>query len=169
MLGLLYSPQRGIFPLLLGVSLASLATLVSAAPQPKLLYVQVKQSSLRAQPKFWAPVLADLPYGTPLTPVSTSPDDKSWLKVKVGETEGYAHVSAVTSRKVAMTGAVKSVNPKVDSLASSLAGKGFNKNVEGAYASAKGVDFTSVDFVESQKIDSAEFYSFIQEGKLSEK
>lgn len=140
-----------------------------AAPQQKMLYVQVKESTLRSQPKFWSSTVAPLLYGSELTPIAAAPEDKSWLKVKLGAVEGFVHATAVTNRKLSLGGATKSINPKVDSLSMSLAGKGFNKKVEGAYASSKGIDFSGVDALEAHTVDGIALYAFIHEGKLSEK
>lgn len=140
---------------------------VFAETNAKSLFVQVKQSSLRAEPKFWGSTLAELTYGTELIPVGAASEDKNWIKVKLGEVEGYAHLTAVTSRKIALGPSTKKVNTNLDSISTSLAGKGFNKQVESSYASSKGLDFSVIDKIEAQKIQSSELYSFLKEGKLN--
>lgn len=151
--------------ILILLSLSNVKALADS--KSKNLYVQVKQSSLRSEPKFWGTVLSELSYGTELTPLGASSEDKNWIKVKLGEVEGYAHVTAVTSRKIALGPSTKKVNNNIDSVSSSLAGKGFNKQVESSYASSKGLDFSVIDKIEAQKIQSAELYSFLKEGKLN--
>jgi hypothetical protein len=133
------------------------------------LYIQVKQSSLRDQPRYWGKVIANLEYGAPLTAISTADNDKSWLRVKSGEQEGYVHVGSVTKRKITLSAGNKNYDRKVDTLSVSLAGKGFNSKVEKMYASSKGLDYSVVDAVESYRVNNDEFYAFLNEGKLNEK
>ncbi len=138
-----------------------------AAPKEALLYVQVKESKLRSQPQFWASSAANLTYGDVLTALGAAPSDKSWIKVKKGDTEGYVHVAAVTKRKVILSSSTKGVQSNVDPSSVVMAGKGFNRQVENSYASKKGLDFKSVDKAEQNKVDPSDEAAFIKEGKLS--
>lgn len=140
---------------------------VHAAPQSKVLYLQIKEAKLRSEPKFWALGVADLSYGAELTPLSAISDNSGWLKVKFGSTEGYIHSTAVTSRKVILK-SLENVDNKVDTSTAVLAGKGFNSQIESSYASAHGVSYASVDEVAALKIDSARFLTFLHDGKLNE-
>lgn len=155
------------FLLIISTFLFPINKLIAEAQQKKL-YVQIKQTALRSEPKFWGSVLSELTYGAELIPVSTASTDKSWLKVKFGSVEGYAHVSSVTSRKITFSGTTKNVGTTADPVAMSLAGKGFNRKVESSYASSKGISFAEVDEIENQKVDAQELYNFIREGKLNE-
>ena len=141
-------------------------TCEAAPPTPKLLYVQVRRSTLRAEPKFWAPVVSELPYGSPLTPLQAASEDTSWIKAKFGEVEGFVHRNVVTSRKVVFSSSNKQQGAAADPSSVVLAGKGFNSQVEGSYASAKGIDFSAVDEVEGYKVDDALFLAFLRDGKL---
>ena len=138
-----------------------------AAPKESLLYVQVKESKLRSEPQFWSSSVKNLTYGTALTVLGAAPTDKSWIKVKLGDAEGYVHIAAVTKRKVILSSSTKGVQTNVDPSSVVMAGKGFNKQVEGSYAAKKGLDFKSVDKAEQNKVDPAEEASFIKDGKLS--
>ncbi len=144
----------------------SIPAVADAAPKEKTLYVQVRESKLRAQPQFWAPTVQELPYGTALTALSAAPSNKSWLQAKVGETQGFVHVSAVTSRKIVINPSAKRNSVQSASNDIVLAGKGFNKQVENNYGSSKGLDFAAVDELEKAKIDPAEEVVFIREGDL---
>lgn len=152
--------------LIITLALVGSGIATSFAASAKSLFVQVKQSALRAEPKFWAAGVANLPYGAELTPLGTGSDDKSWIKVKFGSSEGYVHSTAVTTRKVILTSSAGS--QKVDSTTAVLAGKGFNRQVENSFASSKGISFASVDEVESQRIDGGELLTFLHDGKLNE-
>lgn len=155
------------------IVIATLALLgpanLNAATKEGLLYVQVKESRLRSQPQFWATSVADLSYGTALVALSAAPSDKSWIKAKLGETEGFVHVSAITSRKVVLSTSADASKKQVDPSSVVMAGKGFNSQVENSYKSSKGLDFASVNEVEQYKVQSTEEETFLRDGKLLEK
>ena len=153
-----------LFAAFVGASELCGAGAVTAAPKEGLLYLQVQQSRLRSQPQFWSPPLADLNYGD--SALGAAPKDKSWLKVKFGDKEGYVHVSSVTSRKVIVKGSAK-VSANVDPSSVVLAGKGFNKQVEGNYGASKGLNYKAVDLVEANKVESAEETAFLVSGGLA--
>lgn len=150
--------------LLLGGGISIDPSSVKAATAEKSLFVQVKNTKLRSDPKFWASSVADLSYGAEVIPVASS-DNQSWIKVKYGGQEGYIYVSAVTKRKVIFN---SSGDKKVDPSNMVLAGKGFNRQVESSYASSKGISYAAVDEVEAKKVGGPELYNFIHEGKLNE-
>lgn len=135
---------------------------------PSKVYVQVRESQLRAEPKFWASTVAQLPYGTALISEGKSAGNKSWLQVKLGEQSGYVHSSAVTSRRVIVSGSGGMVDPKADMSSVVVAGKGFNKQVESSYMNSKGMNFAVVDEVERYTVSGSELGSFIQDGKLND-
>lgn len=146
--------------------LAPLVALADARKQA-LLFVQVRESRLRSQPEFWANAIAPLSYGDSLTPLGAAPSSKSWLKVKLGDTEGYVHVSAVTSRRVVLKVSANRSAKAVNSSDVVLAGKGFNNQVEQSYAASRGVSFVPVDDVEKISAPSGEeARAFLQNGKL---
>lgn len=150
------------------VSLAALAPLTAlAAASEALLYVQVRNTKLRAEPKFWSAQKADLDYGSAVTPLGAAPNDKSWLKVKKGDTEGFVHVSAITKRRIVLSGQAVPNGKGVDQSSIVLAGKGFNSQVEDKYRAANGLDYAAVDEVTKLGVDGAEEAAFIAEGKLN--
>lgn len=152
--------------LLISSILPPLADLHAAPPRP--LYVQVRESTLRSEPQFWSPTVQILKYGDVLEPLGAVPGSKAWLKAKVGEREGYVHVSAVTSRKVVFNASTKSDMVRGASGDVVLAGKGFNKQVENHYGASKGLDFEVVNEVEKVKVDPLEQAAFIRDGGLIE-
>lgn len=141
--------------------------ILSAGTQESFLYIQVRESTLRAEPKYWGQTLAKLPYGAKLISLGAVPADRSWLKVKLESTEGYVHLSAVTKRRIVLSSSAAPGASQVDASSVVLAGKGFNRQVEGAYASSKGLDFSSVDEVEKYRVETAAGAAFIKDGKLS--
>ncbi len=131
--------------------------------QSEDFYVQVKHTTVRSAPQYWAAKVAQVSYGDRLTKVS---GDEGWLKVKtVGGSQGFVHSSAITSRRIVFT-----ANSKGQNFSSSdvvLAGKGFNSDVESRYAnSTNGVDYRAVDTVESLKVPDSAVSEFRAQGKL---
>ena len=149
-------------------ALACLLAPVSAlaASSEAALYVQVRTTALRSDPTFWSPQKTTLSYGSKVSPLSAAPTDKSWLKVKSGSEEGYVHVSAVTKRRIVLSGQPAPTG-NVDQGSIVLAGKGFNNQVENKYRAANGLDYGAVDEVEKLGVDGAEEATFIKEGKLN--
>lgn len=141
----------------------------AAPPEQKTLFVQVKDTALRAEPKFWSTSLSKLPYGSALTPLSTSGENASWVKVKFNELEGFVHLSSVTKRKVVFNATTNAPAHGVDTSTIVLAGKGFNRQVEGSFASAKGVSYAPVDTVEGYTVNSDAFAKFLLDGGLNDK
>lgn len=157
--------KKVYFRFLCLVGLLSLNSQVQAASE-SVVYVQVKESRLRSEPQFWAPSVASISYGAKLSALGTAPGNSSWLKVKLDNSEGYVHASAVTKRKIVLSSTAAS-DKAVSGESVVLAGKGFNRQVENSYATSKGLDFKVVDEVEQVKVDSAQGAAFVKEGKLS--
>lgn len=157
----------GAFNVALGYLLLTPLPLHSAQPEAAL-YLQVRSSKLRSKPEFWSAPLADLSYGATMTPLGAAPTDKSWLKVKYESQEGFVHVSSVTRRKVIFNAnASAQAGKSVDQSSVVMAGKGFNKQIENKFGSAKGLDFAAVDEVEKTVVDPVVEAAFVHEGKLS--
>ena len=148
------------------LSLALVQSAHAAGSQPSL-YVQVRNTKLRQEAKFWSAQAASLDYGAVVSPISAASTDKSWLKVKFGTIEGYVHISAVTKRRIVLSGQKGPANQGVDQSSIVLAGKGFNNQVESKFGAARGLDFSTVDEVEKLSVDGAEEALFVTEGKLN--
>ncbi|MBX7144033.1 MAG: SH3 domain-containing protein [Oligoflexia bacterium] len=129
------------------------------------LFVEVRSTSVRKEPKHWAPAVAQVSYGEALEEISTS---SGWALIKLGNgTQGYVHLSALTPRTILLSGAKA---PAVEADASSivLAGKGFNKDIEKQYFGRENsLNYSAVDSMEQRVVASSELYKFLTEGKLS--
>lgn len=136
------------------------------ATKDQLVYVQVKDTKLRATPQFWGASAADLKYGDQLTVISSQ---DGWLKVKNGgKAQGFVHVTAVTPRKVVLSAKGDSVVAQADRGDIVLAGKGFGPAAERALvASGGGGDFRAVDAMERLRVSSQDILQFVREGKLT--
>ena len=136
------------------------------------VFVQVSSAAIRGAPQQWARTVAQVRYGDALTVIqavaAAEEGVPGWLQVRVGKSQGYIHRSAVTDRKVVVQG--RGTGAGVQNAQSGdivLAGKGFNSQVEGAYAARKAnANFPEVDRMLARKISDGEVASFIQSGKL---
>lgn len=155
-----------LLALLIASTLQPLAGANAAPSRP--VYVQVRESKLRLEPQFWSPTVRVLTYGDALESMGPVPGNKSWIKAKAGASEGYVHVSAVTSRRVVFNASTKADMVRGASGDVVLAGKGFNKQVETHYGTSKGLDFEVVNEVEKIKVDPVEQAAFIRDGGLIE-
>ena len=134
-----------------------------AADTSSSVQVQVKSTSLRAQPKHWAPALASLSYGDRLT--ATSARD-GWLSVSAKGTKGYVHTSAVTDKRIVLASS-KGADRGLDIADAILAGKGFSKDVEREHAQRNpGLNFSAVNSMERVKASPSQVRAFMQQGKL---
>lgn len=158
-------PRSNVFCLFSCIVLLSSAFFFSLpATHAEDVFVQVKATKLRQEPKMWAKGLADLSYGDKL---STIEQKDGWVKGKAKGASGYVHESAVTSKKIAFGTSKGSVPVEVASTDVVLAGKGFNKELEeGVRRSNPGLDFKTVDSIERMKVSPDEVRSFITSGKL---
>ncbi len=128
------------------------------------VWLQVKESQVRAEPRFYARGVAPVRYGDRLQIVSR---DTAWMKVRLGKTEGYLPESAISPKRIVLSGA-RAVSVEADAPAVVLAGKGFGKEVEEQYQrSVSGLRFDLVDAVErSSKVTSTEVAQFVKKGDL---
>ncbi|MBN2056350.1 SH3 domain-containing protein [bacterium] len=126
--------------------------------------VQVRAAKLRSSPQFLAPIVATLEYGATIEELE---ENGSWIKVRTsGGTMGWLHETSLGKARAVTAGA-----GKAETTASghevSLAGKGFNEQVEKEYAgSHKELDFTKVDALERLTASEAEIKTFAVEGGL---
>lgn len=139
-------------------------TTAQAAPSTKTAHVRVRESKLRAQPKFWAASVSELRYGDPLTLVG---QESGWLKARTSRgKQGYVHPSVVTEKRIALSSDA-AVDKRADTSDVVLAGKGFSKEVEREYAQSNPtLNFKAVNSMEQLKISDQELLSFMREGKL---
>lgn len=130
------------------------------------VWVQVRESLLRSQPKFYAPSVVPVRYGEKLEKVGES---NGWIQARAGSQTGYLPGSAVSQDQIVLSAAdLKKVS--ADSAEVVMAGKGFSKEVEQQYRSeVSGVRYDLVDFVEQNgRVSSAQVRQFIKDGGLKD-
>lgn len=130
------------------------------------IYISVKTTKLRSQPKQYAAGIASLNYGDSLT---ATENKDGWFRVKnVSGKEGYVHASAVTPRKVVLKTKSQFQASDYEAQDVVLAGKGVNPEVEKLVAQSNGsaVYLKEVDRMEKITVHEKELATFIQSGKL---
>lgn len=130
------------------------------------LWVQVRETKLRAQPSILAAGVADLKYGDRVDKVSEA---KSWAQVRTvrSQKEGYLPLSSITPQRVVL---LARGNPKIKADATEvvLAGRGFSKEVEEQFKILnQGARFDQVDQVERRcSASTKEVAQFVEAGGL---
>jgi len=138
----------------------------STAAQADPVWVQVRESMLRSEPRFYAPSVGSVRYGDQLEKVS---DEKGWIRVQAKGRTAYLPLSAVSRDHIVLSSAdLKKVT--ADSPEVVLAGKGFSKEVEQQYKKDdKSLRYDLVDDVErNARVSSVEVRQFIKDGGLKD-
>ncbi len=140
---------------LLPLTLALSASLVGAAT----ITVLVQQTTLRKRPQFYAPSAGTAKLGDTF---DADGPDAGWYKTD----GGYIHQSAVTAKKVKVS-ASGSVGGGASADEVTLAGKGFNSQVEQSYGGKHPeADFAGVDAMEKRSVSDDAVLRFMGEGGL---
>lgn len=145
--------------------IVGIASPVFAAPdKQKTLYVSIDPAPLKAKPAAAAKKVGSAEYASVVLVLKT---EKNWAYVQLVDdksVEGWIPESALTSKKIKDKG--KAASADADELA--LAGKGFNSTIEAVYADQFEVNFSLVDFIETQEADIDSAIGFAQAGQLND-
>lgn len=146
-----------IHRLLIAVALA----LTAAAAYASTITVLVQQTALRKRPQSYSPSVGTAKLGQKF--------ESAGLEAGFHKTSGgYIHSSAVTERKVRL-GSADSVGGSASSEEVTLAGKGFNAQVEKSYGQKNAAaNFAAVDAMERRSVSEAELFAFLRAGGLLE-
>jgi uncharacterized protein YgiM (DUF1202 family) len=147
--------------LLLGIFLMN----ATAAGQ-KVMSVQVKEGQLRATPSHLGKIVAKVSYGDRVT---VSEERGDWKRVSLsGRKAGWIHVSALTSKQIALRAGQGNVGSSVSRDEIALAGKGFSKEVEAQYRqSNRNLDYSWIDRMETIKVSPKQMDDFLVVGRLT--
>ena len=127
--------------------------------------VEVKSSPLRTAPSFLGSPAATVNYGDRVEVLQQQGD---WAEVSApGGKKGWIHQSALTKKKVVLGSGGSNAQLGASGEELSLAGKGFNKDVEEKFkAGHRNADFTWVDKMETMIVSPSEMVAFLKEGGL---
>ena len=139
------------------------------AVEKKIMSIQVKKGVVRTQPSFLGKIVSQLPYGDQ---VSVQDAKGAWYLIAKPEkrANGWIHSSALSQKKIVLKPGASDVEQAASSDEITLAGKGFNKQVENDFKSRNPqTDFKWVDKMEKVVISQNQILAFIKEGQLSPK
>lgn len=129
------------------------------------LTVQVQQAQLRSEPSFVGKILANVPYRSAVEVVE---EQGAWRLVNYKGQQGWMHNTALLTTSGKLSAGLGVLESAVSSKEVSLAGKGFDKNVENAYKKAHGdANFAAVDRMEKINISSSELEKFAAQSDFS--
>lgn len=139
---------------------AAVLSVLGAAAYASTITVLVQQTALRKRPQSYSPSVGTAKLGQKF--------ESSGLESGFHKTpSGYIHASAVTERKVKL-GSADSVGGSATSEEVTLAGKGFNAQVEKSYGEKNAANFAAVNAMERRSVGEAELFAFLRAGGLLE-
>ncbi|OGR94617.1 MAG: hypothetical protein A2V88_14600 [Elusimicrobia bacterium RBG_16_66_12] len=135
------------------------AALGGSAALAATVTVLVSETAVRKRPQFFAPSATTAKLGQSF---EASGPSEGWFKTD----SGYIHQSAVTAKRVRIA-AGESVGGTATAEEVTLAGKGFNAQVEKSYgAKNSSVHFGAVDSMERRAVGEGALLDFLRAGGL---
>jgi len=134
------------------------AALGASAAFAATITVLVQSTAVRKRPQFFAPSVATAKLGESF---AASGPDGGWYKVDAG----FIHESAVTAKKVKLS-AGSTVGGSATADEVTLAGKGFNSQVESSYKKDTPANFAAVDAMEKRAVSDSAVLAFLRSGGL---
>lgn len=148
------------------MALMAIVALPVLAARTKLMAVQVREAQVRQAPGYLSRVLATVPYTAAVTVLEEKND---WSRIQTGDgMEGWMHSTALTTKRLKLSGDGPDAQLAVSSDEQALAGKGFNSDVEKQFKERNAkADFAAVDKMETLKIPVAEIQAFLKKGDVA--
>jgi uncharacterized protein YraI len=141
------------------------AVLLTSLAYAETVRVSTRENSIRKDCAFFSPVVISVKSGDSLQVFSRTGD---WLRVSFRGKRGCIHKSAVEEKKVGLSGLLGGLTTgETTEDEVSLAGKGFNPQVEDSYKRQNPeLQFKTVDRIEGFGVSNAELRGFMEEGGL---
>lgn len=143
------------------VGAMSLAVAATAWAASGRVTVVVEQAKVRKSRAFFAAPVATVKYKDTLA--AGEPQD-GWVPVTVSGTKGWLHESAVGSKAGTLKGGWDG-DDEAGQDEVTLAGKGFNAEVEKAHRSGDAGDYEAVDAMQRRSVSDADLLAFMRAGK----
>jgi hypothetical protein len=148
--------------IVLSMLIVFMLSLVAAA---ETVQVTTRDNAVREDCRFFAPVKLKVSLGEELSVKGRKGD---WIQVTAKGVSGCIHKSAVESRSFAASGR-KGAAGGMSSDEVSLAGKGFNPQVEASYRkSGKNLNYAAVDEIMKFTASEKSLETFVQQGGLKQ-
>ncbi len=131
-----------------------------------LMSVQIREGQIRKSASFLGKILGKLDYGDRVSVLQNNGD---WIKVLDSNSgiSGWLHSSALTQKKIILKAGKEDVKISATSDEYTLAGKGFNQQVETEYKKGNPqLDFSWVDKMEGFKVSSSQMQQFLAAGNI---
>jgi uncharacterized protein YgiM (DUF1202 family) len=126
--------------------------------------VAVQKAAVRQTPQVFGKIATTVNYGTT---VEVQTEQKGWYKVRVGGTSGWLHSSALARTVAPLRAGTQNANVAASQEELTLAGKGFNSQVEDAYRQKnRNLDFAWIDRMEKMTVDDTQLQQFLLRGDL---
>jgi uncharacterized protein YgiM (DUF1202 family) len=126
------------------------------------MYVSVKTAALKASTGAFAGTTGTLEYGEKVTIIQIDGKNAEIKSTANPSKTGWIAMANLSAKQV-VTGTSSTASAKEIS----LAGKGFNQEVENAYKAKGKVNYADVDKVETQSVKTADLKKFIEDGRLA--
>lgn len=144
--------------------LLGLLVIASTALAAERLQVVVQKAPVRQAPQVFGKIVFNLGYGTWVT---VQQRKSGWLQVQAAGKSGWLHESAVARRAARLVAGTKQADVAASQQELTLAGKGFNQQVEQAYRQKnRQLDYGTIDRMEAFSVDEGELWRFVREGGL---
>ena len=141
----------------------ALLTFASGIHAAETARVITKENAIRKECRFFSSVKAKVHYNDKVVVREQAGD---WFRVEFNGVTGCIHKSAIEEKRFKLSDL--GGGSKVSSSEVSLAGKGFNPQVEREYKGRHPeLDFAAVDSVERNKVSPESLQSFFEEGGLN--
>lgn len=129
----------------------------------EFMSVQVRETELRTTPSFLGKSLGKVKYGQQ---ISVQEQGESWFNVTHNGKKGWIHKAALSAKKIVMKD-VSDAELSASEDEITLAGKGFNKQVEEQYKERHGGQgFAWVDKAEKYTVSQKQIIDFLKKGNL---
>ena len=140
-------------------------TMTMTQAESKKMSVQIKEGQIRSRASFLGQVKAVVSYGDQVEVMSEQGD---WIQVKPADgSTGWLHRSALSEKKIILQAGQTDARIAATGEEATLAGKGFNEEVEKEYQKRNpNLDYAWVDRMEQIKIPPEEMLAFLAQGEI---
>jgi len=152
--------KRSVFVLCLILFITGFAS--AQAKKGGTMYVAVKTAALKASTGAFAGTTATLTYGEKVTILQIDGKNAEIKSTTNPSMTGWTALANLSAKQV-VTGTTSTASAKEIS----LAGKGFNQEVENAYKAKGKINYADVDKIETQSVKDADLKKFLEDGRLA--
>ena len=120
-------------------------------------WVSVKQAPVKVSTWFFAGTRGNLAVGAEVSVLQINGD---WAEIRADTMTGWTRLGNLSHRQIVGEGSSATAREVA------LAGKGFDREVEGAYKASGNLNYDGVDWMEGQTVSQGALFEFMEEGRL---